>query len=161
MPDGFTFSAVVVNVPFYVQLAEAVQAQLAEIGVTMDVQVLEPAQLLPSFVVEQTADAYFSNWPGAVGPVQDDRLADAGAELPQPGRGDAAAARRRRVRRARRRPTGRTGPGFYQDIARLQVEEALHLPVCSPNGIVARTEQVQGLQMDRAGMWDFLGADMN
>ena len=46
MPQGFTFSFNIDNTPISVQEAEVVKAQLAEVGITMNVQVVDGARLL-------------------------------------------------------------------------------------------------------------------
>jgi peptide/nickel transport system substrate-binding protein len=61
---------VVINVPFYSAQAEAVQAQLAELGVKMEVQVVEPAQLIAKFAIEKSVDAYFSTTGGFIDPAK-------------------------------------------------------------------------------------------
>jgi peptide/nickel transport system substrate-binding protein len=44
-PDGFTFTCTTNNVPINVQEAEAMKAQFAEVGITMDVQLVDSARL--------------------------------------------------------------------------------------------------------------------
>jgi peptide/nickel transport system substrate-binding protein len=46
MPDGFSFSFNTTNTPIAIQEAEVVKAQLAEAGITMNVQVLDDARFL-------------------------------------------------------------------------------------------------------------------
>jgi peptide/nickel transport system substrate-binding protein len=46
MPNGFTFTFNTDNTPISVQEAEVVKAQLAEVGITMNVQVVDGARLL-------------------------------------------------------------------------------------------------------------------
>lgn len=56
-PDGFAFDAIVANITGYVTIAEAVQAQLAEAGITMNVRQVEAAQANESYMVEKTVPA--------------------------------------------------------------------------------------------------------
>ena len=49
--DGFEFEMIVPTIPNITQLGEIVQAQLAEIGITVNIEAVEPAQ---------TADIYYS-----------------------------------------------------------------------------------------------------
>lgn len=56
-PDGFEFEVISTSAPeTYVQLAESIQSQLAEIGVTMNIRVTEPTQLGQAYLVDQVAD---------------------------------------------------------------------------------------------------------
>jgi ABC-type transport system substrate-binding protein len=56
-PDGVTFDAIVANITGYVTIAEAVQAQLAEAGITMNIRQVEAAQANEAFMVEKTVPA--------------------------------------------------------------------------------------------------------
>ena len=44
-PEGFTFSCTTNNIPINVQEAEAMKAQLAEVGITLEVNLVDPARL--------------------------------------------------------------------------------------------------------------------
>jgi peptide/nickel transport system substrate-binding protein len=44
-PDGFTFTVITNNIPINVQEAEAMKAQLAEAGITMNVQLVDSGRL--------------------------------------------------------------------------------------------------------------------
>ncbi len=55
-PDGFAADIIVVPSPAaYQLLGEAVQAQLAQVGIDLNVQITEPAQLGPAMYVDKTA----------------------------------------------------------------------------------------------------------
>ncbi|WP_456598604.1 ABC transporter substrate-binding protein [Blastococcus sp. SYSU DS0616] len=56
-PDGFAFDAVVANITGYVTIAEAVQAQLADAGITMNIRQVEAAQASEVYNVEQQVPA--------------------------------------------------------------------------------------------------------
>lgn len=68
--DGFTFEAIVPTVPNITQLGEAVQAQLAEIGVKMTIRAVQPAQTADIFYVQQEGNALISPWGGRPDPSQ-------------------------------------------------------------------------------------------
>jgi ABC-type transport system substrate-binding protein len=57
MPDGFSFDAIVANITGYVTIAEAIQAQLAEAGITMNIRQVEAAQANNAFMVEKSVPA--------------------------------------------------------------------------------------------------------
>ena len=55
-PDGFSADIIVVPSPAaYTLLGDAVQAQLAEVGIDLTVQITEPAELGPAMYVDKTA----------------------------------------------------------------------------------------------------------
>lgn len=55
--DGFSFDAVVANITGYVTIAEAVQAQLADVGIKMNIRQVEAAQANETFMVEKRVPA--------------------------------------------------------------------------------------------------------
>jgi peptide/nickel transport system substrate-binding protein len=66
-PDGFSFAVIANNTPIQVQELEATKAQLAEVGITMEVQLVDPARLQ----AEQNARTYemhSSQWSGRPDP---------------------------------------------------------------------------------------------
>ncbi len=56
---GFEFDAVVINLPLFVQIGEAIQAQLAQVGIRMKVQTAPIPQAISTFFAKGAADAYF------------------------------------------------------------------------------------------------------
>ena len=58
-PNGFEFDAVVLNIPLFVQIGEAIQAQLAQVGVTMKVQTAPIPQAIGTYFGKGAIDAYF------------------------------------------------------------------------------------------------------
>ncbi len=60
LPDGFSFDLQVINLALYQQIAEVVQANLAEVGITMSITPVEIAKLAEDFSVNKTADATLS-----------------------------------------------------------------------------------------------------
>jgi peptide/nickel transport system substrate-binding protein len=55
---GFEFDAVVYNIPLFVQIAEAVQAQLAQIDVKMNLQPMPVPQAISAYFGKGTVDGY-------------------------------------------------------------------------------------------------------
>jgi ABC-type transport system substrate-binding protein len=159
LPNGFTFSAVVINVPFFSAQAEAIQAQLQEIGVRMNVEAIEPAQLLARFAIEKSADAYFSTTGGFVDPAK----AVAQLYLPNstlnpggytnPRIQELAAKGLEATEQAARAPS-------YRELSRITAEDVLHIPICNGQSITARTAKVQGLRPNLAGSYDLRNVSM-
>lgn len=70
VPNGFEFEAVMANISWLVAEAEAVQAQLAKVGIRFKVTPLEPAQVISRFVTEKSADAWFTALQSQVDPAK-------------------------------------------------------------------------------------------
>jgi peptide/nickel transport system substrate-binding protein len=160
LPNGFSFTTIVVNVPFYSAQAEAIQAQLQQIGVKMDVQIIEPAQLLARFATEKTADAYYSSTGGFIDPA---KLV---AQLYLPN--------------STFNPGGFTDPKItelatkglestdqtqrataYQQLAKAVADDALHAPICSPQAVTATSTKVQNLKANAQGAYEFRGVSIS
>jgi ABC-type transport system substrate-binding protein len=60
LPDGFSFDLQVINLALYQQIAEVVQANLAEVGIKMSITPVEIAKLAEDFSVNKTTDATLS-----------------------------------------------------------------------------------------------------
>lgn len=160
LPNGFSFQAIVINVPFYSSQAEAIQAQLAKIGVKMDVQTVEPAQLLARFVTEKTADAYFSTTGGFIDPSK----VAAQLYLPtssfnpggftDPKISEAAAKGLESTEQAQRAIA-------YQALSKAVTEDALHIPVCSGVTVTAASSKVQNFKANGQGAYEFRGVSIS
>lgn len=58
LANGFEFDALVWNIPLFVQIAEAIQAQLAQVGVKMNVQAAPVPQVMGTYFGKQAMDAF-------------------------------------------------------------------------------------------------------
>lgn len=67
LPDGFSFTAVTLTIPQFVTTAEIVKAQLAEVGIDMEIKALPPADLGVNFL-KGTGDAVITGWTGRPDP---------------------------------------------------------------------------------------------
>jgi len=159
LQNGFSFTTVVINVPFYSAQAEAVQGQLAQIGVKMDVQTIEPAQLLAKFAIEKSVDSYFSTTGGFVDPAKTAAQLYLPNSTLNPGGYtsqrivDLAAKGLEGTDQAQRAPS-------YQQLSRAAAEEGFHIPVCSGVNVTATTNKVQGVRSDFSGAYDFRNASI-
>ena len=59
LANGFEFDAVVLSIPLFVQIGEAIQAQLAQVGVKMKVQTAPVPQATGTYFGKGAIDAYF------------------------------------------------------------------------------------------------------
>ncbi|MBI5949992.1 MAG: hypothetical protein HY875_17790 [Chloroflexi bacterium] len=153
VPNGFTFTTVVINVAFYSAQAEAIQAQLAQIGVKMELQVIEPAQLLAKFAIEKSVDSYFSTTGGFIDPAK----AVAQLYLPNSTLNPGGYNNAKIVELAAKGLEGTDQSqraASYQQLSKITAEEALHIPVCNANSITATNGKVVGLKPNLAGSYD-------
>lgn len=67
LPDGFKFTALTLTIPQFVTTAEIVKAQLAEIGIDMEIKALPPADLGMTFM-KGDGDAVLTAWTGRADP---------------------------------------------------------------------------------------------
>ncbi len=58
LASGFTIEAIVLNLELYVSLAEAIQAQLKAVGITMNLRPLAFGEAVDSFTVRKDSDAW-------------------------------------------------------------------------------------------------------
>ena len=58
LADGVTIDAIVLNLELYISLAEAIQAQLKEVGITMNIRPLAFGEAVDSFTVRKDSDAW-------------------------------------------------------------------------------------------------------
>jgi peptide/nickel transport system substrate-binding protein len=152
-PDGFTMSMASVNVAPYSTVTEAIAAQLREIGVTVELKIAEPAQVMAGFVGQKTVDAYVSLWPGAVDPAQTvASLYLPGGPLNPGGVPDEEITRLAREGQAT--PNGEAREKVYQKIAARAVALTSHLPVCSAPLVLMASTKVRGLTTTVAGAID-------
>lgn len=68
--DGFTFELITSAIPARVQVAEALQAQLGEVGITMEISQVPGAQIADVFYAQEQYDAMWASWGGRPDPSQ-------------------------------------------------------------------------------------------
>ncbi|WP_181779453.1 ABC transporter substrate-binding protein [Pseudonocardia pini] len=70
LPQGFAFTALVSTSPDVARVAEAIQADLEEVGITMDARVMEGAQITDEFFVRKQGDLLLGPGGGRPDPAQ-------------------------------------------------------------------------------------------
>lgn len=152
LPNGFSFTTVVINVPYFSAQAEAIQAQLAQIGVKVDVQTVEPAQLLSKFATEKSADSYFSTTGGFVDPAK----TVAQLYLPNSTFNPGGYNNPKIVELAAKGLQGTdeaSRKDAYQQLSKATVEDVMHVPVCSGVNVTAATTKVQVIRSNLTGAY--------
>jgi peptide/nickel transport system substrate-binding protein len=84
--DGLSFEVIVPTVPNITQLGEAVQAQLADVGIDMSIRAVQPSQTADIFYVQQEGEALVSPWGGRPDPSQTLGLLYSDTGFSNPGR---------------------------------------------------------------------------
>ena len=68
--DGFSFEVITSAIPARVQVAEAIQGQLAQVGITMSISQVPGAQIADVFYAQEQYDAMWASWGGRPDPSQ-------------------------------------------------------------------------------------------
>lgn len=140
------FTAITANIPSFVAMAEAIQAFLADVGITMNVAPTPIPELIAGFVVNKTADAYWSLNPGAPDPAKyvatiwlpQSPFNPGGYEVP--GLTALHQQAQEATEEAERAPV-------YAEMAELLAEEQLTVAVCTPASVMAHRPEVGGISL--------------
>ncbi|MFV0306705.1 MAG: ABC transporter substrate-binding protein [Desertimonas sp.] len=84
--ESIEFECIVPTIPQISQLGEIVQAQLAEVGVSMSIRAVEPAQTADIFYAQQEGQGMVSTWGGRADPSQTLSLLFSAEGFSNPGR---------------------------------------------------------------------------
>lgn len=82
-PDGFAFEAVAANTPGATQVAEAVAAQLAEVGIDVKIRLVDNSTV--TFYANKESDAWIGPWSGRADPALTLSLQFTQGKLQNPG----------------------------------------------------------------------------
>ncbi|WP_419552953.1 ABC transporter substrate-binding protein [Candidatus Poriferisodalis sp.] len=140
------FTVITANIPSFVAMAEAIQAFFADVGVTINVAPTPIPELISGFVVNKTADAYWSLNPGAADPAKfvatiwlpQSPFNPGGYEVP--GVFDLHVRAQAATNEADRAP-------LYHEMAQLLVDEQLTVAVCTPASLMAHRPEVGGVSL--------------
>lgn len=152
-PDGFDMSLSAISAQQYANVAEAVAAQLTEIGINVELQIAEPVQVVSNFNAQKTSNAYVSIWPGATDPSKTVSSLFLPTGLFNPGALDTPAVTELATQGIATADQDQRA-GIYQDLADAAVESHLHLPICSPNNPNAAGPDIRGLTNTPSGAVD-------
>lgn len=155
LEDGFEFDAMVSVQPVFVRLAEILQGQFAEIGITMNVE--QEPNLADAFFVQNAADAIVSAYPGRIDPSETAQIYFNDESFSNPGREIAPEVMEAWIQSL--------VPGEERDAALEELVRAIdtampNVPILYPQLGLATTQQVQGLQWYLSGHIEFAGVTM-
>jgi peptide/nickel transport system substrate-binding protein len=156
LEDGFTFTAGTSVQPVYVRLAEILQAQFAEIGITMDVE--QNPQLADAFFVQNAYDAIVTPFPGRVDPSETTQVYFNDESFSNPGREIAPEVKAAWLEALK--------PGDGRDAAQealvRAIDEAMpNIPILYPIVGLASSDKVAGLTWYRSGHIEFDGVTVS
>lgn len=147
---GFAFELIVPNIPAYLPLFEAVQYQLAAVGIDAVPRVLEGAQISERFYGATESDAALVTWGGRPDPSQTIDLLYTPGALPNPG--DHSTPAVERLAAAARREIDPALRGELLRAATAEVtREALDVVLSLPSSTFATRPSVDGMQVWASG----------
>jgi peptide/nickel transport system substrate-binding protein len=156
-PDGFSADIIVVPSPAaYQLLGEAVQAQLAEVGIDLNVQITEPAQLGPAMYVDKTAMFALLYTNGSIDPAN-----TVGTRFSADGFFNAGGYSTPRLEELYQQSLATTDEAertvVMQDISREVVEQVLDMPLFFAREPEAISDRVVGYESWVTGRPEFRG----
>lgn len=154
LPDGFEFEMLATALGAYVQSAEAIQAMLAEVGITANIRQVEAAQTADVFYAQQDGDALVSQWGGRPDPQMSLDLQFSDTGFSNPGRHTTE--RFMEINTAAKQavdPDERNA--LLQDAVSEVVEQALQAPIAHDHGVFAYSDAVQNFQVLITGQPNF------
>lgn len=154
LPDGFEFEMLVTALGQYVQVGEAVQNMLAEIGVTANIRSVEAAQTADVYYREQQGDALVSQWGGRPDPSMTIELQFTSEGFSNPGRHTTP-----RLEQLHQQTLATLDPGarravIHETVGEI-VEQGLQVPIVSDESVIATNERVAGFETLVTGQINF------
>ena len=157
LADGFSFEIITAVTPLRVQAAEAVQQQLAEVGIDVTLRQVEPAQVSEIFYSAQQGDSILAAWGGRPDPSQTAGLLYTPGNLPNPG-GHTTPEVQAAYDASLIPGDGR--PEALKELSALITEQSLDVPLYFPNEIFVSQEPVEGLDVWIGGKPEFRNVGM-
>ncbi|MHA6627280.1 ABC transporter substrate-binding protein [Pseudonocardia sichuanensis] len=159
LAGGFEFEMLVTALGTYVQVGEAVQNMLAEIGVTANIRSVEAAQTADVYYRQQQGDALISQWGGRPDPSMTIELQFTGEGFSNPGRHTTP-----RLEELHRQALDSLDPAQRRDLIHQAVgeivDQAFQAPIVSDESVIATADHVVGFETLVTGQINFrtLGA---
>jgi peptide/nickel transport system substrate-binding protein len=143
LPNGFTFTAVVVNTDRYLPYAQAIQAQLAEVGVKMNLQPTPPSDIVNVFYVRKMGDAIISGDIASSSPTQfaSDNYLPSGTRNPG---GQSTPEIEDLVKKISTTNDDQQRKAYWSQLTKAVTDYALSVQICLRTLTVAMTPQVLG-----------------
>lgn len=157
LPNGFTFTAMVVQPTLFVQIAEVLQADFAKVGVNMQLKVAPIPQVNSTYFGKGNADAYVGIWLGQ----NDPSAMVANLYMPN-GFFNPSRYSTPRIQQLYRESVEKTDPSarqaIFDELIPLAVEEAYRVGVCNVQTPIAYRDKVLNVKPGLpTWQWDFRG----
>jgi peptide/nickel transport system substrate-binding protein len=160
LANGFEFDALVWNIPLFVQIGEVVQAQLAQVGVKMNLQAAPVPQVMGSYFGKQAMDAFVGGNLGSLDPS----ATVANLYLPtgfiNPSKHSTPAIQEAYAKTVRS-PENTERQQAFEVLIKSAMEETYHIGLCDVLTPVAYNNAVQHVTPDvPTWTWDFYGVEV-
>jgi peptide/nickel transport system substrate-binding protein len=157
LPDGFAFSLMVpAGLSSYIQTAEAMQAQLAEVGIDMTLEPMDPAEMADRMYARKEADAILGGLTGSADPSLYFAQRIIASAYANPGNHSTP-----KVEELYLRSIATADPEARQQVLRDAVAEVvdqvLNINVAFPHTVAAYRDGVVGLEIPLSGNPSFRG----
>jgi peptide/nickel transport system substrate-binding protein len=150
LAEGFSFELIVPNIPAFLPLFEALQHQLAAVGIDARPRMLEGAQISERFYGAAESDAALVTWGGRPDPSQTIDLLFTPGALPNPG-GHSTPEVMRLAALARREIDPDRRAELLRAATREVTREALDVVLSLPSSTFAMRPTVDGMQVWASG----------
>ncbi|MCC7366559.1 MAG: ABC transporter substrate-binding protein [Dehalococcoidia bacterium] len=143
LPDGFSFSMTVQNSPEAVRVGEVIQAQLKEVGITVQLTQLPAPDYFNKFIQEQQGDSFIAGFSGRIDSWQtlsflfasDGTYGKAGTQVKDTDIDSKLAAARAQYDDAQR-------IALYREVDRIAMEKAYGISVAFNKTLVVHSDKV-------------------
>lgn len=157
--DGFSFEMIVPNSGEYIPVAEAVQAQLREVGVDAEIQILDASQVGTVVFAEQSADSMLAGWGGRPDPSMTLGLRTTANGFSNPGRHSTDRNEELHAQALATFDPDERAKVIQEQVAEV-VEQGLEITLYFPMRPQVMTDKVLGFQGYRSGMLEFRGVGL-
>ncbi|MFV0309437.1 MAG: ABC transporter substrate-binding protein [Desertimonas sp.] len=160
LPDGFEFEAIVPTLPSVVVLAQSVQAYFADVGVTMNLRQVDPAQSTELFFASEESDAAVFGCACRPDPWQTVYQMFSADSFSNPGGHSTPEIEALIAQSAESADVVERAPVFHE-LSRLIVEEAMDVPVYSFQRVYVHDGTLTGFITYIHGKPEFRGVSLS
>lgn len=156
-PDGFQFKAITSTVSYYSKLSEVIQANLADIGVTMEFEIAPRPQMVEQFSTKKTVPAMVAANPAHVDPEYTNLYVFRSGSVNNPGT-PLPAEQEDLLSQAANEPDDAKRNELYSEFTSLTLEEPTgFMPVCNADLIYATDPGISGIATYENSVRDLRG----
>lgn len=145
VPNGFTFTALVIPQSHYLGYAQAIQAELAKVGVTMNLQPTSASDIVNAFYVRKVGDAIISGDVEPISPSEVARLNYLPTGTRNPGGGSTPEIEDL-VKKVTTTADDKQRAQFWDQLTQAVTQYALTVQICRRTQSVAMNARVHGFE---------------